>query len=101
MSLKLVELQVAIPKTFEAGKVAENHQQNVLNQQLHANEAAKRESERQQSVVLESEDVHGIKDDEEQSNENHQQHKKKKQQMSAKEKAAQHPFKGNLFDFSG
>lgn len=101
MSLKLVELQVAIPKTFEAGKVAENHQQNVLNQQMHANEATKREVERQQTAVLESDNLHGVKDDEQQQNDQDQQHKKKNKQMELKEKQAQHPFKGNLFDFSG
>ncbi len=31
MSLKGVELQIAIPKTFDAGKVAEQHQQNTIN----------------------------------------------------------------------
>ena len=48
MSLKAVELQIAIPKTFDAGKMADNHQQNVIGQQIHANEALKKEIERKQ-----------------------------------------------------
>ena len=42
MSLKAVELQIAIPKTFDAGKMADNHQQNVIQQQMHANAALKK-----------------------------------------------------------
>lgn len=42
MSLKGVELQIAIPKTFDAGKVQEQHQQNVIQQQYNANEALKK-----------------------------------------------------------
>ena len=42
MSLKAVELQIAIPKTFDAGKMADNHQQNVVSQQINANEALKK-----------------------------------------------------------
>jgi len=48
MSLKGVELQIAIPKTFEAGKMADQAQQQVLAQQAHANEALKKEVERKQ-----------------------------------------------------
>ena len=51
MSLKAVELQVAIPKTFDAGKLAENHQQNVIGQQINANEALKKQIERKQLTV--------------------------------------------------
>lgn len=42
MSLKGVELQIAIPKTFDAGKMADQKQQAVIHQQMHANEAAKK-----------------------------------------------------------
>lgn len=100
MSLKGVELQIAIPKTFDAGKVADQHQQNTINQQLHANEALKREVERQQFSVLESEDLNAISDEEERAKQEQQEQQNKKKQAAKKEKA-QHPFKGNFFDFSG
>jgi len=47
MSLKGVELQIAIPKTFEAGKMVDQAQQQVLAQQAHANEALKKRSRAQ------------------------------------------------------
>lgn len=100
MSLKGVELQIAIPKTFDAGKVADQHQQNTINQQLHANEALKREIERKQFTVLESDGLDGISEEEQRKQEQEQQQQNKKKQESKKEKA-KHPFKGNFFDFSG
>ncbi|MER2189731.1 MAG: RNA polymerase subunit sigma [Solibacillus sp.] len=99
MSLKGVELQIAIPKTFDAGKIADQHHQNTINQQLHANEALKRDIQRKQFSVLESEDLDGISE-EDQRHQEHEQQQNKKKQASKKEKA-QHPFKGNFFDFSG
>ena len=105
MSLKVVELQVAIPKTFDAGKLAENHQQNVIGQQINANEALKKHIERKQLTVNESEQLDSIHDEEQ--HEQHEQHegqqdsKKEKKKSVTKEIPAKHPFKGNLFDHSG
>lgn len=100
MSLKGLELQIAIPKTFDAGKMADQHQQNNILQQMHANEALKREIERKQLSVNESEKMDALTDDDEHSENDSQsqQNKKNKDQLEQK---AQHPFKGNLFDFSG
>ena len=100
MSLKGIELQIAIPKTFDAGKMADQHQQNNILQQMHANEALKREIERKQLSVNESGKMDALTDDDEQSENDSQsqQNKKNKDQLEQK---AQHPFKGNLFDFSG
>lgn len=103
MSLKGVELQIAIPKTFDAGKIADQHQQKTILQQMHANEALKKEIERKQFSVNESEEMDGVKSEEDgESSENGQtlmqQDNKNKQELEQK---AQHPFKGNLFDFSG
>lgn len=102
MSLKAVELQIAIPKTFEAGKAADQHQQNVIHQQMHANEALKKEWERKQLAVNTTESTDAIsKDDERNGNgENHSSmgEKKKEQQELPK---AHHPFKGNFIDYSG
>lgn len=103
MSLKGVELQIAIPKTFDAGKIADQHHQNTINQQLNANEALKREIERKQLAVNESDEMNAVSEDDE-NKESHngqsliKQNKKKKQELEQK---AQHPFKGNLIDFSG
>lgn len=100
MSLKGLELQIAIPKTFDAGKMADQHQQNNILQQIHANEALKREIERKQLSVNESDKMDALNDDEQPENDQSQmqQNKKNKDQLEQK---AQHPFKGNLIDFSG
>ncbi|WP_342545982.1 RNA polymerase subunit sigma [Lysinibacillus sp. FSL K6-4013] len=100
MSLKGVELQIAIPKTFEAGKMADQAQQQVLAQQAHANEALKKEVERKQKIVNTSEGMDEISEDEDAGGEYLTGfHKKKKKEQQ--EKQAQHPFKGNFVDFSG
>ena len=102
MSLKAVELQVAIPKTFDAGKVAEQHQQNTINQQLHANEALKKELERKQKNVNDTENTDAVSDEEERDrNADHLSMIDKKKKKEQEQPKAQHPFKGNFVDFSG
>ena len=97
MSLKAVELQIALPKTFEAGKLSETLQQQSLMQQ----EAAKTEMERQlmktrttvtSSLATEKTDRDAAK-------------KKEKGESRKKGKESDelglHPFKGNHVDFMG
>lgn len=101
MSLKGIELQIAIPKTFDAGKVADQKHQNTINQQLHANEALKKDAERKQFIVSDTDETNNISDKEEghtSSNEQFSQ-KKRKEALTENEKV-NHPFKGNLIDFS-
>lgn len=104
MSLKGVELQIAIPKTFDAGKLADQHQQNVIHQQINANEALKRDIERKQFTVNESEGTDEITEEENRDaagdNETMLEHRKKGKKQTDEPKA-QHPFKGNFFDVSG
>ena len=98
MSLKGVELQIAIPKTFDAGKVAEQLQQQSNVNQAHAQEATERQFERNRETVLQSSEPSKLKDSDprKQQNDQQQRNKKKKQQKNSK-----HPFKGNFVDFSG
>ncbi|WP_342559259.1 RNA polymerase subunit sigma [Metasolibacillus sp. FSL K6-0083] len=100
MSLKGVELQIAIPKTFDAGKMADQQHQNNILQQMHANEALKKELERKQKTVNDTENLDAISDEESHNESNAEQQKKKKQTKEEKEKA-HHPFKGNFIDYSG
>ena len=99
MSLKGVELQIAIPKTFEAGKMVEQAQQQALAQQANANEALKKELERKQKIVNISEGIEQISEEEAGVEYIHGTRKKKKNEQPKKQ--AQHPFKGNFVDFSG
>ena len=101
MSLKGVELQIAIPKTFEAGKMVDQAQQQVLAQQANANEALKKEIERKHKIVNTSEDMDEISEEEAGVEYIQGTHKKKKKSDEKPEKRAQHPFKGNFVDFSG
>nr|WP_106784242.1 RNA polymerase subunit sigma [Lysinibacillus timonensis] len=103
MSLKAVELQIAIPKTLDAGKIADQHQQNVIQQQHFANEAVKKESERKQVTVNETGSSEKISEDKNGQNNkngsdaNHHDNQQKSQSLQEVE----HPYKGHFFDFSG
>ncbi len=101
MSLKGVELQIAIPKTFDAGKLAEQHQHNVLQHQHNANEALKKELEKKQMTVNDTEPTEKTVKDENNSSGNDQHSKNKQSKKENKAKEATHPFKGNFIDFSG
>ncbi|HJH11677.1 MAG TPA: RNA polymerase subunit sigma [Metalysinibacillus jejuensis] len=100
MSLKGVELQIAIPKTFDAGKMLDQAQQQNQVNQMNANEALKKEIERQQKIVNTSEEMDGINDEEGKQQQYEAEQRKKEQQKEAK-KNTHHPFKGNFVDFSG
>ncbi|KGR86441.1 hypothetical protein [Lysinibacillus odysseyi] len=102
MSLKAVELQIAIPKTFEAGKVVEQHQQNVIHQQMNANEALKKEIERKQLAVNTAENADAISEEDERNGNGgkHSSMGEKKNEEQEQPKA-HHPFKGNFIDYSG
>src|SRR4051794_6270352 len=102
MSLKGVELQIAIPKTVDAGKLAEQHQQNVIQHQLNANEALKKELIRKQLTVSDTEPTEKTNKDEDNSSGNNQQslnEQSKKEKIQTNE--ATHPFKGHFIDYSG
>lgn len=99
MSLKALELQIAIPKTFDAGKMADQHQQNVIGQQINANEALKRDIKKKQLQVNDTEKSEKITENKQRQN--HEEHLPEEKEHEKEEKEAQHPFKGNFIDFSG
>lgn len=102
MGLKGVELQIAIPKTFDAGRVVEQHQQNVIQQQYNANEALKKEVERQQKTVNDTEEIDEISEEEkEKEQKEFELLSKKKKEEKEEQTKSQHPFKGNFIDYSG
>lgn len=99
MSLKALELQIAIPKTFDAGKMADQHQQNVIGQQVNANEALKKEMKKKQLQVNDTEKSDKITGNKQPQN--HEEDISEENDRKEEKKEAQHPFKGNLFDISG
>lgn len=99
MSLKGIELQIAIPKTFDAGKIAEQkHQQTQLNLD-HAKSLIDRLALKGKEAVLESEEVAKMDPD------GHRQKQGQFQdgdpQQNEKEKKTVHPHKGVFVDFTG
>ncbi|CAH0213332.1 hypothetical protein SRABI96_02222 [Peribacillus sp. Bi96] len=52
MSLKAIEMQVALPRTSDAGEIQEQNQQKSLVQQNHAAHQVKKDLERKQKTVV-------------------------------------------------
>ncbi len=100
MSLKLAELQIAIPKTFDAGKVADQIQQQSAIQQSNAQAASERQLEKNRETVTKSNEASetSSQDEEKERMEQERQNRKKREQEI---KETKHPFKGNFVDFSG
>jgi hypothetical protein len=102
MSLKGVELQIAIPKTFDAGKMADQAAQLTLGNQAASAEAMNRQLERNRSTVTTSENTEEIHADEDQNhNKEFENHKEKDDNKNESQAEVKHPYKGNFVDFSG
>ncbi|EGQ27362.1 RNA polymerase subunit sigma [Mammaliicoccus sciuri] len=99
MSLKSIELQIAIPKTFEAGKIAEQKQQQSQIAQQHANTSMEKQVIKNQETVLESDPYAKLDADDSQPDEQSEQQKREKQEKA--EQRVKHPFKGSFFDYNG
>ncbi|ALC86006.1 hypothetical protein AM499_09315 [Bacillus sp. FJAT-22090] len=100
MSLKGVELQIAIPKTFDAGKVAEQLQQQSSVNQANAQAASERQLEKNRETVTKSENTaEAALEDSKQEREEQERKRREKREIEMKE--IKHPFKGNFVDFSG
>ena len=100
MSLKLAELQIAIPKTFDAGKVADQIQQQSAINQSNAQAASERQLEKNRETVTKSNEAmetSSEKKERDHAEQEHQNREKKEQEMME----TKHPFKGNFVDFSG
>ncbi|WP_404409206.1 hypothetical protein [Jeotgalibacillus malaysiensis] len=100
MSLKLVELQVAIPKTVDAGKMADQfQQQNAINQ---SQMAALAEKERLKKLGT----VNRFGESEKTNNKRQRKHDANSENKNADEVQSSiagetHPFKGRRVDYSG
>ncbi|SDM56085.1 hypothetical protein SAMN05518871_101539 [Psychrobacillus sp. OK028] len=99
MSLKLAELQIAIPKTFDAGKVADQIQQQSAISQANAQAATERQLEKTRESVIKSNETSETTSQEERERREHERKNREKKEREAKE--TKHPFKGNFVDFSG
>lgn len=101
MSLKSIEMQVALPRTLDATKLHDQLQQRgqLINDQAH--EEVKKELEKQRNFVVKNENLahttlHNQKH--EHKKDEHEQHTDKEKQNVKHE---YHPYKGNFIDYSG
>lgn len=100
MSLKGIELQIAIPKTVDAGKLAEQKQQRSQISQDLAHAQTEKQAVKNKETVLETEKytkMNPNSKDENQSEQNEEDRAKKEEE----EKNTRHPYKGSFVDFSG
>lgn len=99
MSLKGIELQIAIPKTFDAGKLAEQkQQQSQVNQDL-ANRLTEEQAIKNRETVLEAEA--SAKADADKKKREEQEEKEKRRKLKEEEEKTVHPYKGSFVDFTG
>jgi hypothetical protein len=103
MSLKAIEMQVALPRTQDAGKIQEQLQQRGQLSQDFASLEMKKESEKQQKTVLKSSQKEKAEFNKEgESNETGQDPSQNNKKQNKKENAKlNHPYKGKKIDYSG
>ncbi|AXH98724.1 RNA polymerase subunit sigma [Sporosarcina sp. PTS2304] len=99
MSLKSIELQIAIPKTFEAGKIAEQKQQQSQIDQQHANTLTEKQVQKNKETVVHSDPYAKLDADGKQADDQTDQQQKEKQEKE--QQRVKHPFKGSFVDYSG
>ena len=100
MSLKAIELQVALPRTQEISKVQEQLQQrSQLTHDLAAREMQK-EMKKQETTVLKNQQKGDVDVHQEGSSKQHQQFQEKAQKKKEEPKMS-HPYKGISVDYSG
>ncbi|CAM3075979.1 hypothetical protein FITA111629_02185 [Filibacter tadaridae] len=99
MSLKLIELQIANPKTVEAGRISEHKQQQIQLNQDAANLLTEKQALKNGETVLEME-KYAEADANGKGNQN-EQNKKADNQHIEEEKKTVHPYKGAFVDFTG
>ncbi|KAB2337536.1 hypothetical protein F7731_07980 [Cytobacillus depressus] len=104
MSLKSIEMQVALPRTVEVGKIQEQLQQRGQNIQDFANESTYKEEKKKRDSVIKNEHKANVKFTNEDGSDrssnydgNHPPKKKKRNDVNKE----MHPYKGNVIDYSG
>lgn len=103
MSDKSIQLQIALPRTFEASKIQEQlGRKPIVDQdQITSNQLQLDERNRNRSVQLSEADSTKLKDRQNQNNQQQHQHEQNKQSNDNERKnEATHPYKGKTIDYS-
>lgn len=101
MSLKSIEMQIALPRTQDAGKIqSDHHERGTIMQSQIAASVEKQEFEKRKKVV-EQEKSRNVKNEtKNEKKDNHYQMRKTKNNKE-KDEAIPHPYKGKIIDISG
>lgn len=103
MSLKALEMQVALPRTYDAGKLQEQQDQKHQQMYAFASKEVGKEEERKRTTVIKGEGKGKVT-----SNKNKDKHliehvgsEEDKELVEIERKQTIHPYKGLSIDFSG
>lgn len=101
MSLKNIEMQIAVPRTQDAGKMQSELMDRgyVINSQ--AAEAAQKEEERKRTAVVHKDDLQKAQFHKEGTRAEYVNNEKERKDNKTEDPPAKHPYKGNFIDFSG
>ncbi|WP_400247260.1 hypothetical protein AB3U99_10015 [Niallia sp. JL1B1071] len=103
MSLKAIEMQVALPRTYDAGKLQE--QQDQKHQQMYsfAAQEAGKEEERKRTMVIKGEGEGKVNSNKKRDKHLHEQtgSEGEKESDEIERRNTIHPYKGQSIDFSG
>lgn len=100
MGLKSVEMQVAIPRTQDAGKMQDDAMRQNQHFQEKLAQSQLRQDELRRKKVNEYDDVRKGDISDEQSDSNHDEEPENRHENNEKE-YVNHPYLGNQIDFSG
>ncbi|WP_240375335.1 hypothetical protein [Bacillus piscicola] len=105
MSWKAVELQVAIPRTQEVGKMQEQLQQRgqAAQDRLAFQQEREEEQERVQVTAKQQTEKNTFSKDQDSrhSDRDSQFHQRRRQEAEKDTPSPSHPYKGNTIDFTG
>ncbi len=106
MSLKAIEMQIALPRTQDAGKIQEQLQQRSQVQLDHAAHEVQKQVEKNEHSVVKEERKLPVQFNEQEGNPDKgpfskQTNKKKKEEKKTTTSSQQHPYKGQSIDYSG
>jgi hypothetical protein len=102
MSLKAIEMQIALPRTHDAGKIQEQLQQRGQHLQEHAAQSVAKEDDLKRKTVMKNNQKQEARLNQEGGQPGHQ-HQNGRGDQKNDDLPAQphHPYKGKVIDYSG
>lgn len=101
MSLKSIEMQIALPRTIDAAKLHDQLSQRGQLLNDYANLKMQQEETKQRMTVVKEEQKDNAKFQQERGKSEGNTHKEEKERKNNQKQKEKHPYKGNFLDFSG